>query len=208
MNNNFKRLVQSKLFSVVIAVFLAIISWLLVLNGTNPIVERTIDIPLTVLNKNHPATLDLSDQSVATPDTVTVTVSGRKDSINNLTAKELSASIDLKEIKSKGNTTVKVSRPECSRLGISVEDYYPKEIDFVFDTESQRYLDIVIDYDKTLLAEGFEYVSVVAEPDKIPVIGLTNIIDTVDHIKVDLNDAITQASIDGDRTAAYIGKEA
>ncbi|MBR3838487.1 MAG: hypothetical protein IKJ75_02015 [Clostridia bacterium] len=204
--NKFKKTVQSKGFFIIISVFLAVISWLLVLNTSNPIVERTLEIPLTILNKNHPATLDLSDQTVACPDTVTVTVSGRRDTINNLTVKELSAAVDLKEIKSKGNTTLKVSKPECSRLGISVQNYYPKEIEFVFDTESQRYLDIVVDYDDSLLAENFEFISVIAEPDKIPVVGLTNIIDTVDYIQVDLNDAITQGSVAGDRTASFIGK--
>ena len=204
--NNLKKTVQSKSFFVIISVFLAIISWLLVLNTSNPIVERTLEIPLTILNKNHPATLDLSDQTVACPDTVTVTVSGRQDTINNLNIKELSATVDLKEIKNKGTTTLKVGKPQCSRLGISVQNYYPKEIEFVFDTESQRYLDVVVDYDNSLLEENFEFVSVVAEPDKIPVVGLTNIVDTVDYIQVDLNDAITQGSIAGDKTASFIGK--
>ena len=85
--NKFKKTVQSKGFFIIISVFLAVISWLLVLNTSNPIVERTLEIPLTILNKNHPATLDLSDQTVACPDTVTVTVSGRRDTINNLTVK-------------------------------------------------------------------------------------------------------------------------
>ena len=60
--NSFKKLIQSKGFFIILSVLLAILSWLLVLNNTNPIKERTLEIPLTVLNSNHPATLDLSDQ--------------------------------------------------------------------------------------------------------------------------------------------------
>lgn len=204
--NNFKKVIQSKSFFMIISVLVAIISWLLVLNVTNPIKERTLEIPLAVLNSNHPGTLDLSDQTVARPVTVTVTVSGREDTLNNLTTKELSAFIDLKAITKKGITTVKVNKPECSRLGVSVKDYYPKEIDFVFDTQTQRYLDVLVEYNASLLAPGYEYVSVVAEPDKIPIVGLTNVIDTVDHIKIDLTDAISEGSINSNTTASFIGK--
>lgn len=204
--SGFKKIVQSKGFFVILSILLAVLSWLLVLNNTNPIKERTLEIPLTVLNGNHPATLDLSDQTVARPETVTVTVSGRQDTINNLTVKELYASVDMKEIKQTGKTSLKVSKPECSRLGISVEDYYPKEIEFVFDTQSQRYLDVVVEYDDSLLEDNYEYISVVAEPDKIPVVGLTNVIDNIAHIKVDLTDAISEKSINGDKTASFIGK--
>ena len=153
--NNFKKVIQSKSFFMIISVLVAIISWLLVLNVTNPIKERTLEIPLAVLNSNHPGTLDLSDQTVARPVTVTVTVSGREDTLNNLTTKELSAFIDLKAITKKGITTVKVNKPECSRLGVSVKDYYPKEIDFVFDTQTQRYLDVLVEYNAILLAPGY-----------------------------------------------------
>ena len=73
--NSFKKIIQSKGFFILFSVVLAILSWLLVLNNTNPIKERTLEIPLTVLNGNHPATLDLSDQTIARPETVTVTVS-------------------------------------------------------------------------------------------------------------------------------------
>ena len=204
--SGFKKVVQSKGFFIILSILLAVISWLLVLNNTNPIKERTLEIPLTVLNGNHPATLDLSDQTVAPPETVTVTVSGRQDTINNLTVKELYASVDMKEIKQSGRTSVKVSKPECSRLGISVEDYYPKEIEYVFDTQSQRYLDVVVEYDDSLLADNYEFVSVIPEPDKIPVVGLTNVIDNIAHIKVDLTDAISEKTINGDKTASFIGK--
>ena len=57
------RILKSKSFYVVVSVLLGIVSWLLVLNYTNPTETRSLDIPLTILNPNVPSSYGLSNQS-------------------------------------------------------------------------------------------------------------------------------------------------
>ena len=58
-----KKFFRSKSFYVIISVLLGIMTWLMVLNYTNPTETRTLEIPLNLLNKNSPASLGLSDRN-------------------------------------------------------------------------------------------------------------------------------------------------
>ena len=53
------RILKSKSFYVVVSVLLGIVSWLLVLNYTNPTETRSLDIPLTILNPNVPSSYEM-----------------------------------------------------------------------------------------------------------------------------------------------------
>jgi hypothetical protein len=72
----FQKLIRSKTFYVIISVLLGIMTWLLVLNYTNPREKRSLDIPLRILNENNPSSLGLSDRGAAVPNSVTVMASG------------------------------------------------------------------------------------------------------------------------------------
>lgn len=200
------KILKSKSFYVVASVLLGIITWLLVLNYTNPKETRTLDIPLTFINQNNPDSLGLSNKSTSVPDSITVKASGRSDIIGNLTASDLYTEVDLSKITQAGTTTLNVSKPECSRLGITISDYYPKTIDFKFDQVKQRYVDVVVEYDNNLLREGFEFVSVTAEPESVPISGFASEIDEIECIKVNLSDSFSVDSIDSNKTASFIGR--
>lgn len=49
------KILKSKSFYVVVSILLGIVSWLLVLNYTNPKETRSLEIPLTILNRNAPS---------------------------------------------------------------------------------------------------------------------------------------------------------
>ena len=132
------RILKSKSFYVVVSVLLGIVSWLLVLNYTNPNETRSLEIPLTILNPNAPSSYGLSNRTSSYPENITVKASGRSDIIGNLTVSDLYAAVDFSEITEPGTATLQVSEPECARLGIKIEDYYPKTIDFTFDQLTQR----------------------------------------------------------------------
>ena len=172
------RILKSKSFYVVVSVLLGIVSWLLVLNYTNPNETRSLEIPLTILNPNAPSSYGLSNRTSSYPENITVKASGRSDIIGNLTVSDLYAAVDFSEIPEPGTATLQVSEPECARLGIKIEDYYPKTIDFTFDQLTQRNVDVVVEYDNSLLREGYEI----------------------------LSDSLAEDSIDSDRTGSFIGR--
>lgn len=200
------KILKSKSFYVVVSVLLGIVSWLLVLNYTNPKETRSLEVPITFLNRNVPASYGLSDQTASYPETVTVKASGRSDIIGNLTASDLSAAVDFSGITEPGTTTLQVSEPECSRLGIKIEDYYPKTIAFNYDKLAQRNVDVVVEYDNQLLREGYEFLSVTADPGSVQISGFASEINEIDCIRVRLSDSLSEDSIDSDRTGSFIGR--
>lgn len=200
-----RNFLKSKTFYIIISALLGIMTWLLVLNYTNPTEKRSLDIPLNILNVNTPATLGLSDRDSSVPSTITVKASGRSDIIGNLTSSDLYAAVDFAKITDSGKTTLKIKEPECNRLGIKIEDYYPKTIEVVYDKISHANVDVVVEYDNSLLAENFEILSVTAEPGTVQISGFESEIANIDCIKVKLNESLTAGSIDSDKSGSFLG---
>ncbi|MBE7057628.1 MAG: hypothetical protein E7387_00805 [Ruminococcaceae bacterium] len=200
-----RNFLKSKTFYIIVSALLGVMTWLLVLNYTNPTEKRSLDIPLNVLNGNAPAALGLSERDSSVPDKITIKASGRSDIIGNLTAADLYAFVDFAEIDKAGTTTLKIDEPECKRLGIKIEDYYPKKVDVMYDKMSHVNVDVIVDYDNSLLAENFEILSVKAEPSTVQISGFESDIADIDCIKVKLNESLAAGSIDSDRIGSYLG---
>lgn len=201
----FRSFLKSKTFYIIISALLGIMTWLLVLNYTNPTEKRSLDIPLDILNVNSPTALGLSDRGSAIPDRITIKASGRSDIIGNLSTADLYACVDFAEITKAGTTTLKIKEPECNRLGITIEDYYPKTIDIMYDKISRKNVDVVVEYDNSLLAENFEMLSVKAEPSSVQISGFESDIADIECIKIKLNESFAAGSIDSDKTRSFIG---
>lgn len=201
----FKNFLESKTFFVIASILLAIMTWFLVLNTTNPTETRLVEIPLNIQNPNAPASLGLSERDSDIPEKISVKVSGRADIIGNLTTSDLKAAIDFKNVKGSGITTLKIEEPECSRLGISIIDYYPKSVNVKFNKVTQKNLDVQIEYDNSLLSDGFEFISVVGEPESIQISGFETDIEQIDCIKVFLDESLSEKSIDSDKTGSFLG---
>ncbi|MBR5279972.1 MAG: hypothetical protein IKU26_03265 [Clostridia bacterium] len=206
MKDKIKTFFDSKTFFVILSIVLAVCAWLLVLSYTNPITSRTMEIQIDFLNSDAPANLDLQDQTVTYPKIATVTVSGRQDVLNNLAASELEVTVDLSEITKAGATKLKVSKPTCERLGITVNDYYPKTIEFTYDTVVRKNLEIRINEDVSLLKEGYAYASVTSTLSSIPVSGLASLLESCSHVEVNLSDSIQAGSLDSNKTEAFLGR--
>lgn len=206
MRDKLKAIFQRKSFYVISSIIVSILIWLFVLNYSNPIITRTIEIPLNIENQNAPTAKELINTTVTYPTVVSVTVKGRQETINNLLLSELSSSVDFKEVNNVGSNILKVSKPVSKRFGISVEDYYPKQIEFMFDKRAEKYLDVRLIYDNSLLKEGYKFINVTAEPDSIPVSDLATVVEQLDEIQVNISDSIGARTIDGNKTAAFIGR--
>ncbi|MBR0159423.1 MAG: hypothetical protein IJM24_10145 [Clostridia bacterium] len=206
IKERFQKLTAGKTFYLVLSIVLAIVAWLAVMSVTNPVVTRTMEVPIEFLNENAPATLDLKDMTVTYPKTVTVTVSGRKDTVNNLNISEVTASCDLDAITKAGETVIKVTKPVCEHPGVSVDDYYPKAITFNYDKTAKKNLEVHLDYGTELLKDGYEFISVTSSLSSIPVAGMASLLDNCDYVSVDLSDSIEKGTLDSDRSAAFLVK--
>ena len=204
--NKLTRLLNNKKFLLILSLIISIAVWVTVsLSDTNDTYSTVSSIPIQI-NLSEDAVDNGLKIFTGNDQKASVTVSGRKETINNLNASEITVKCDMQIITAAGETVVKVSRPECERIGISVSDYYPKNITFNYDKTETKNLDVRVVYDNKLLEDGFEYVSVTPSLSSIPVTGMKSLIDTCDYIRIDLSDSIEEGTLDSNKNAAFLGK--
>ncbi|MBQ8164698.1 MAG: hypothetical protein IJZ94_04725 [Clostridia bacterium] len=206
MNKRMQTVLQSKYFYIAVSVIVAIAIWIIALNTINPVVENTMDVSIVYLNEDAPAEKNLSRTSELDISTATIKVSGRQNTINNLLASEIKIYIDFADVSEIGVTHLKVSQPQCDRFGVKILDYYPKEVDVSYDTKTEMYLNVKTEYTNDVLAEGFEFISVKAEPDSVPISGFVSDIEGLDYIKVSLSDNVENGTINSNRTISLLGR--
>lgn len=164
-----KRITESKTFLVLFSVVCGVVAWLFVLDTNNPVIEKTVSVEMEFINFNEPAQKNLtlvSDLGIVSAD---IKISGREDIVNNVMPSDLSLKVDFSQVKDKGTAYIDVDKPSCDKLGVKIEDYYPKEIAVTYDTQLEMYLPVKTDFEASLLKSGYEILSMVTEPDNIPV---------------------------------------
>lgn len=123
------RLPKKNLTAKIIAMIMAIILWVYVMNEQNPPVETAMEVPLEVRN--------LSSSVIATdiPETVRVKVRGPRTLIIGLTNKDIKSSIDLKGL-ADGRNSQKVNTAIPASL--ELVEVSPEKINFQLDTVASR----------------------------------------------------------------------
>jgi len=128
-----ERVPKKNLTAKILALIMAIVLWVYVMNEQNPPVETSMEIPLEVRNLSN------SVVAVYIPDTVRVKVRGPRTLIIGLTQGDIKSYIDLKGL-SDGNNTLKVT----TSIPASVElmEVNPDKINFRLDTIASRQVPI------------------------------------------------------------------
>lgn len=201
-----KKITEKKSFLVLFSILCGVVAWLFVLDTDNPVIERTISVEMEFVNFSEPAQKNLtlvSDLGVVSAD---IKISGREDLINNVIPSDLALTVDFSKVTEKGVSYITVDRPSCSKLGVKIEDYYPKEIAVTYDTKMEMYLPVKVDFQEALLKQGYEIVSYTAEPDSVPTSGFASAIENLEYIRVDLTENVVDGSVDGDKTLSFIGR--
>jgi len=128
-----ERVPKKNLTAKILALIMAIVLWVYVMNEQNPPVETSMEIPLEVRNLSN------SVVAVDIPDTVRVKVRGPRTLIIGLTQGDIKSYIDLKGL-SDGNNTLKVT----TSIPASVElmEVNPDKINFRLDTIASRQVPI------------------------------------------------------------------
>ena len=116
-----------------LSLFLAIILWLYIAGGENPMVENFIDISLTQTNLSE----DLAIKEF--PTNVSVGIKGPKNIINNISPNQISGIVDFSEINKEGlfKLEVEVAAPKRtqitriipSEIKVEVERILTKEVE-------------------------------------------------------------------------------
>ena len=204
--NAFKKFFARKSVIIVLSVFLALAAWFVVMESTNPVVEQTVNVNIEFVNFNAPAEKQLSLVSELGVVSAEVRVSGRQNLIDKLLPSDLTLTADFSEIENSGSTYISVKSPECSKLGINVVDYYPKQLAVSYDRKMELYLPVKVDFANSILKSGYEIISVEPEPDSVPMSGFESDLEGLEYISVNLSDNVAANTIESDKSLTFIGR--
>ena len=180
-----------------LSLFLAIILWLYIASGENPIIENFIDISLTQNNLSE----DLVIKEF--PANVSIGLEGPKNIINNISSNQISGVVNFSEISKEGlyKMNVEVVAPKRTQITRII----PSEI----KVEVERILTKEIEVEYSLIGIPEKGYSLADEPQlnpfKVKIIGAQSVLESVKQticaidisgIKEDLNRMIKVKVVD------------
>lgn len=163
---------RNNLAAKIIALILAIILWLYVMNEQNPPIEANFTIALEV--KNLSSTYVVDD----VPDTVRIRVRGPRSIVASVLTKDIKAYIDLKGL-NEGQHSVKVAAIIPSSLDLV--EINPDRINLVIDKAISRQMPVEVRMTGELTA-GITVNKVVARPEQVTIEGPRSVVDAVDKV--------------------------
>jgi len=170
LKNWFLKNIDIKLLSL----FLAIILWLYIAGGENPMVENFIDIPLTQINLGE----DLVIKEF--PVNVSVGIKGPKNIINNISSHQVNGIVNFSEISKEGlyKLKVEVAPPKKTQITRII----PSEI----KVEVEKVLTKGVEVQYSLIGVPEKGYSLTDEPQfnpsKVKIIGAQSVLENIKQI--------------------------
>jgi YbbR domain-containing protein len=193
LKNWFLKNIDIKLLSL----FLAIILWLYIAGGENPMVENFIDVSITQTNLSE----DLVIKEF--PTNVSVGIRGPKNIINNISSHQINGIVNFSEISKEGlyKLKVEVTPPKNTQITRIIPSEIKVEVEKVLTKEVEvEYSLIGIPEKGYSLTEEPQF-----NPSKVKIIGAQSILENIEQIicaidisgiKEDLNRKIRVKAVD------------
>ncbi len=200
-----QKILDSKALWIVISIVCAIIAWMVVMDTTNPNVEKTFSVRIDYENKNAPAGSGLTMVDDIGNVVAEIKVTGREKLLNKVSPADFKISVDFSEVEGPGMTDLSVSAPECEKMGVKIVDYSPRKLNVTYDEKIEIYLPIKTSYTDDIFKDGYKCILVSTEPATVPMSGFSGDLADLDYVSVDLSDQVTDGSVDGDKIIPLIG---
>lgn len=172
------------------AVLLAVITWFLVVNVSDPIRTNTYtNVPITVTNSSYIESMGLSGQ--LKQDSVTVTISDKVSVVKSIDADDIVVTADLTQIINMDSDPVMVPLSVvCTKYpNISSEDITVTPQNVAINLEKLTSADFVItpSTDGTKPDIDYEVGTMSVDPEKITISGPESIINKIDKVVAKVN---------------------
>ena len=183
-----------------ISVFFALLLWYYVVSEQNPIVTRSYDIPIKVLNSEYIDKNDLMLMNNINNLNVIVKFKGNQDDLNQIKTSDISAKADLQGVKVKGVTEANI-----------IISGYPAKVELVEQSEKSIKLTLdnkinlnmkVIYRTKGKTQEGYAPIINKISPAEISITGAESIVRTATKAEVIID--ISQISGETDKELPVI----
>lgn len=161
----------------VLAIVLAIILWMYVMNEQNPPVEQTVSVKLEV--RGVPEGLAVTDH----PETVKIRFRGPRSIIAGLRAQDLGAYVDVRTL-TEGEHEVPVKT--VTPVPLDILDVQPKVVTVRLESQISRQLTVTPKFTGAPAA-GVVVNKATIKPDVVTVTGPRSLVDLVDVVAVAIN---------------------
>lgn len=167
-----------KVFSVVIAVII----WLLVVNIDNPIITRHFRVPVVVQNEAYIESGGKMCLIQEEQDTTLVSVTGQRKTVENLTAEDITATADLKQIVDMNTDPVMVPiSVSCDQISSGNLSASPGNMEIIIEEMMTQEYIINVTQDGQP-GKGYEIGTVQANPEKVRITGPSSLIQKIDTV--------------------------
>ena len=170
-------------YLIVTSLILAIIVWVVtsISIGDDETRHVKVEMPLTLSSKVAEQ-LGMQFYTIRDSIEVDVTVVGKKYVIGQVAADDINVKFDISKVTRAGEQSVPIIVTASSGdLDFSIDSYYPTTIDAYFDVVSQKTLDLRLEYDEDMVADGYAFGEPVISEDKILVSGPKTYVDSIDR---------------------------
>ena len=191
------------LFWKLLSLGLAFLLWLVVMNVINPSSNQSVSgVKVSLENIAYVESMGMTCRLADSSDEVSVTVRGRRRTVERLRAADITAIADMRQIIDISSTPVMVpvtvSVPGISSENISVT---PRNIEVVLEEIGSK--DFVINpvvTAGTLPSVGYQVGTLSVSPEKVNVRGPESVISKIDKINAEVN--VSGIAVDKDLTAS------
>jgi len=177
-------LFNKELTTKLIAAFLGIMLWFIVLNINDPFGERKIYVELEVRNENVLQEKNLYLGTKNYRRTVEVVVRGREKTLNSLNGADFEAILDFGKVNSVNDKSIPIEGPYYTKNDnqITITSMSPKEIPIELENVMKKELPVEIEL-KGTPKESYKIIKTIIEPEYVSIHDRESLINVVSKIK-------------------------
>lgn len=186
---SFSKLIYNDKYLFVLSIFLAVVVWITSSISVGSQETRTVkvDVPIKLSGQ---VSEQLGMQYYTLQDTVevSVTVSGAKYIVGQVTENDLEIGFDTSSVSKTGDQRVPITvKNKSNTLDYSIDSVYPSAVDCFYDVDQTKTFDVNLQYDDSVVADGYVFGTPVLSEDKITVSGPKTYVDRIESLYCQVN---------------------
>lgn len=183
MNKKFRHFFEKDLVLKIVSILIGVLIWFIVLDQQNPLMERTVSVPLRT-NREVLENSNVSLVSSNIPSTVDVLIKGRKQRLDKVSSNDFQAFLNFSDIDNTEISQIPIDMPEYfGDQDILVLDVSPRMVKINLESVVRKEFPIAVKWAGEL-PEGYEAVNVKTNPNTIILEELESLMNSINSVAV------------------------
>ena len=188
MNKLIDGLFEHKILIRVLSVLTAVLLWFIVLDNNNPMLTRTLSVPVTanpeVLEDNN-----LRIIGMGAPTTVNLSIRGRSSKVSEVTSNDFSVILDFNQIRTSGNVALDIDGPiYLGDNNIRVLSMNPTQVNMRLERITGIEFPVKVRWEGTL-PDGYRATNIRVEPSTVRFEDKESLVNRIENVVVILDAA-------------------